>query len=611
MAFNNFPYTDFHELNLDWVITQIKSVVGTLDEFVKEANTIHFADPILWDINSGYGKNKIVIDGNGTAYISKDYVPIGKTLTNTDYWVEVYNFSALLNTYQAALRNDNEEFKAEITADNETFKEMVNNSNAAYKTNLNSEWATYKSNTTASLNQIASATNRPVVVSSVSEMTNQGLLYVLAGTGAMYYYNGSAFVTSGITYGSLTDYINYIGNLSTNYSNANDVPTQTVGYVPGTVTSSTFANMPEYGSTNGYGYLYTIGTSMSRQQFWLNKYTGTFYIRQLTGTAWGTWIDVTGRSANAIKYVSNFSTTYSDANSIDVQTVGYVPGTVTAASFANLPRYGDPSGYGYIYTLGTFGSRQQIWIGKYDKSMFVRELTGEAWSNWVMLSAGNSNARLYGVGNSMLRGSVWINGTFDHLPEYNNSPYGLVANAVGIPQANTGFRLLSSAGLCYDAGEGTFLNHILGTDINSYDVLLTHVALADMQSYPVGTVDATAGDGTIAGAVVRLCTYLASNAPRTQLILASCPICSNVPATSGQNVFTGAHGNGYSIDQLDYVMRQLADKYHFHYVTYKGLNLAYVYQSYTDLNNIHANNERSYRIMGAYLGGQAGAKVHF
>lgn len=89
--FNEYPYTDFHELNLSWVIKELRSFATTLDQFVS-INALKYADPIQWNITSQYEKNTIVIDPlSGTAYISTKPVPVGVILTDTNYWTVVFD----------------------------------------------------------------------------------------------------------------------------------------------------------------------------------------------------------------------------------------------------------------------------------------------------------------------------------------------------------------------------------------------------------------------------------------------------------------------------------------------------------------------------------------
>ena len=89
--FNNFPYTNFHELNLDWLLNQMKELGTAFEDFVK-SNKLKYADPITWDITKSYNPNTIVVDGN-TAYISLQRVPAGTQITDTDYWLAAFDAS--------------------------------------------------------------------------------------------------------------------------------------------------------------------------------------------------------------------------------------------------------------------------------------------------------------------------------------------------------------------------------------------------------------------------------------------------------------------------------------------------------------------------------------
>lgn len=94
--FNAYPYTDFHELNLSWVVRELRSFATTLEHFVS-INALKYANPIQWDITRQYEKNTIVIDPlTGTAYISVQEVPAGVALTRDEYWTVVFNLGSFI-----------------------------------------------------------------------------------------------------------------------------------------------------------------------------------------------------------------------------------------------------------------------------------------------------------------------------------------------------------------------------------------------------------------------------------------------------------------------------------------------------------------------------------
>lgn len=108
--FDNFPYTNFHELNLNWILKILKEIETTIEQFVA-INSLKYADPIQWDITTQYEKNTIVIEpASGTAYISVQAVPSGVDISNTDYWTRVFDLSYFIiragqnfaNTFEAS-----------------------------------------------------------------------------------------------------------------------------------------------------------------------------------------------------------------------------------------------------------------------------------------------------------------------------------------------------------------------------------------------------------------------------------------------------------------------------------------------------------------------------
>lgn len=86
MAYFEFPHTREYEGDLGYILKQITKLVNEYNDFFKY-NSIKFADPIEWDITTQYPAFMIVFDTvNGASYISKQPVPAGITLDNSDYW---------------------------------------------------------------------------------------------------------------------------------------------------------------------------------------------------------------------------------------------------------------------------------------------------------------------------------------------------------------------------------------------------------------------------------------------------------------------------------------------------------------------------------------------
>ena len=65
-----------------------------------------FADPAEWNSARTYEPLTIVLN-KGNSYTSRQFVPVGVTLTNTDYWLETGNYNAQIEAYrQEVLNND-------------------------------------------------------------------------------------------------------------------------------------------------------------------------------------------------------------------------------------------------------------------------------------------------------------------------------------------------------------------------------------------------------------------------------------------------------------------------------------------------------------------------
>lgn len=85
---NNWPYTDLHNLNLDWVLQQIKNMGVKIDQmelFFPHVSTWNGGE---WDVDHNYQMNEIVTNGNDI-YLAKKNVPPDTNINDTDYWLLV------------------------------------------------------------------------------------------------------------------------------------------------------------------------------------------------------------------------------------------------------------------------------------------------------------------------------------------------------------------------------------------------------------------------------------------------------------------------------------------------------------------------------------------
>ena len=109
------PYTNFHDLNLDWIMDELNEFNTKLTNFVSLA-TIKYANPILWDITSQYEANTVVVDSHGNAYLSVQPVPSGVSLDRTEFWTKIGNFDELWADVKKAITPNDEGHSPTATA---------------------------------------------------------------------------------------------------------------------------------------------------------------------------------------------------------------------------------------------------------------------------------------------------------------------------------------------------------------------------------------------------------------------------------------------------------------------------------------------------------------
>lgn len=115
MIFDNYPYTNFHEMNDDWIIKTLREFDKKLDEFVT-MNSLTYADPIEYNPESSYPANTVVIY-NDTAYVSKQTIPAGMLpTTGGEYWLEIFPFGALIEQSITDMESQIDEYIAAANA---------------------------------------------------------------------------------------------------------------------------------------------------------------------------------------------------------------------------------------------------------------------------------------------------------------------------------------------------------------------------------------------------------------------------------------------------------------------------------------------------------------
>ena len=112
MWFNQYPYINVNDLNLDFLLKAIRDIKYEVENFVN-INAVKYANPIQWSITRQYEKNTIVIDPvSGVAYISVAPVPAGVALTRDEYWTVVFDLGVFITR---AAKNFTNRYEADTT----------------------------------------------------------------------------------------------------------------------------------------------------------------------------------------------------------------------------------------------------------------------------------------------------------------------------------------------------------------------------------------------------------------------------------------------------------------------------------------------------------------
>ena len=409
--FDHFPYTNVHELNLDWVLSMMKALEAEWEAFTA-GNSLTFANPMLHDVTKTYAKNTIVLDGNGNAYVSLQAVPVGVGLQNGDYWLMVFDYEAFIekvnknftaNYYRGSYRAtaamaigdwltvDDILYKATAAiAVDDILEDGVNITHftledfiKAFMQSANQLIQQYKDDIDES--------ERQYVADMQAEVDR-----ILAGATVDSEVIDARYGADGVNYPTLGDairtqftdlseiVIKSSGNATTaTFADCNDAPMNSIYYINDT----TIANLPEANN----GLLATISRKETTlktgavQIFWAMNTNTRIYMRIATSsTTWGNWQSMlVGSTLTRLIQSLGVATsaTFNDCDIAPMNSIYYVNDT----TIANLPE----SNSGLLATLSRedstlkTGAVQIFWAMNANTRIYMRIATSSTtWGNW-------------------------------------------------------------------------------------------------------------------------------------------------------------------------------------------------------------------------------------
>ena len=298
----------------------------------------------------------------------------------------------------------------------------------------------------------------------------------------------------------------------------------------------------------------------------------------------------------------NFADRFSVCGDVNINSTFFISFSGTTPALAGFPL--NHAGWLTTIVLGTGSNVGRFQIAypwtTWDDVIMYRAYTSGTWTEWESLDTYNRRSKMLSFGNSILTGSVWLDGHYDHLCRYANAPYGRIADAIGIARKNVEHTLMSSTGILALGDDNTnFHDAILAVnDFSDYDVVLTHFWYRDMNFT----------FAQLKTAIEDILSHIALTNRECEFVLIGAPPANATAGYYGQNVFTAIYSNGHSIAELDAEFRSHAASHHYIFVDYEDLNMSYCWQDLTDGSNVHLNNDQGYRVTGGYLGGRIAAK---
>ena len=175
---NQFPYSDFHEMNLDWILKELKMLAAEVNNF-EAVNKLNYAGN--WDITKQYGIWTVVNDDD-FAYMSLKIVPAGISINNQEYWLKIAPYSvdisfSLSSIHPIANKTVTEKFASvdsnisDLNNTDEILRSNINTTNANLTEEINARVSAI-----STVNSRIDATNANLTTESAARMAEDALI---------------------------------------------------------------------------------------------------------------------------------------------------------------------------------------------------------------------------------------------------------------------------------------------------------------------------------------------------------------------------------------------------------------------------------------------------
>ena len=245
----------------------------------------------------------------------------------------------------------------------------------------------------------------PSFVDSVSDMTNNLLVYVLKSNGHIYYYNSGNWKDSGLIYGAFNSYapsdiIILPNNVANYFNNLNDAPINKSVYLY-KISSDIMKNLPISPAIGCLSTFQYSGRSNQPGGYQLFVGENRVFTRSNTGSApnfnWGKWVEISNETtyhpSDILISAENIKSYFNDLNNAPLNRTIFLH-NITDTIMENLPispASGCLSTFQYSDRSNQPGG-YQLFVGR--NRAFTRINSGSApdfnWGNWIEISSESS-----------------------------------------------------------------------------------------------------------------------------------------------------------------------------------------------------------------------------
>lgn len=603
--FDQFPYTNFHEMNQDWLLQVCKQLAEDMATVQTEwTDTKDYIDNYFKNLDIDdeikdailYQVEQMATDGTLDEIVSR---VVSRELPEYSAPVFVSGTSGMTDNKKVYVNTSNGHIYAyNGTAFYDTGlsyafdSSLVINNSAVLADNTDLNFLT-QLNTMYYLSSDRTYTNKPsympagiLLVYSAGATTTQ---IAISSTGTVV----ERYKISDAAWSSWAPMRYGYGRSLVNGDDLDNITDPGVYVKPGS-SSLVVNNLPGQTRQEYFAIIYVFLSGNTTIQTYISA-SGTDYAhfiatRYLAGSTWSAWRNIGYASYGLLP-------SGTDINSVIQSGWYYIDGS-TGYVYTNMPA-DITTGHAAFLEVMTYNNiitqRMTKWS---DGITCIRSSAnaGSTWRDWRAVAGkevgggGLSSKQYIAFGDSITWSSVWSNGTTTQAA-YDDRIPTRVGSAVGIPDTiNMG---VSNIGYLAQSGGETILDVIERTDISN----------AALITLACGRNDSNYSLTQIISAIQACINYIKSQNKSTQIVIVQ-PTPHN--QTDGEIAFTETVTGGWSLDSFEAAAKELAEDTGCGYAGWRDCSLVWSWASFSgDRGNYaHLNASWLYGMLGAYLGGK-------